>query len=262
MTTMKYTFIVLFLFCFWTTGFSQKVGQTISLESNRTARAKISTNISLGGSFLTGNIEKGAISGNVHVAAVDSVKEFSFDAKYIYGENNNQVNQREYLTGLQYDYHPLSKVSPFIRMELYSNEFKDIERLYSGLLGVKYRYFVYKKDGETISDYSISGAFSYGFEKYTPNAESSNQEKIRLSVRPKFKQKLMKNITLHLEVYYKPNVNHWNDYIIHSISNINFLINRNVFVKGSYEYVYDSKPITSTIKKTDTMFLTSVGIEF
>jgi len=255
---MKQTILIASFLCISLTGYTQK---TVSLESKRATKANISTNISLGGSYTTGNTEKGAISGNLQLAAIDSLKEFSFDAKYTYGENNNKMNQREYLTGLQYDYRPLSKISPFIRAELYSNAFRNIKYRVSGLTGIKYRYFAYKKDEETISDYSISGALSYDYEKYTSDAQSASRQKVRLSIRPKIKQKLANNIYLQSELFYKPKINYWSDYILHTISDINFLVNNNIYIKCSYEYKYENKPVTSNIKKTDTTLLISLGIK-
>ena len=230
------------------------------MESKRAAKTRIATNISLGGNFWSGNIDKSTFQGNLHIAAADSIKEFSFDTKYIYGENNNKLNHRELLMGTQYDYHPLSVFSPFTRVELYSNEFRNIKARFSGLAGAKYRFYVHKKDGETTSDFSVSGALTYMFEKYTPDAKSLNQHKLRLSMRPKIKQKLAKNIYFQSEIYYMPKIICWEDYILYFRSNLNFLVNSNIFIKCSYEYEYENKPITSDIKKTDNILSMSLGI--
>ena len=259
---MRHCLVYIILFCFSFSGLAQSTDSRVSMESKRAAKTKIATKISLGGNFFSGNIEKGTFIGNLNLSAVDSIKEFSFDAKYIYGENNNKLNQREFLTGLQYDYHPLSVFSPFMRVELYSNEFRNIKYRYSGLAGAKYRYYVHKHDGETTSDYSISGAITYVFEKYTPDAESSDQHKLRLSLRPKIKQKLAKNIYLQSELYFIPKVVCWEDYILYWRSNVNFLINSNIFIKCSYEFEHESKPISADIKKTDTILSISLGISF
>ena len=239
---------------------AQSSDSRVSMESKRAAKTKIATNITLGGGYWTGNTEKGSVTGSINLAAVDSVKEFSFDAKYTYGENNNKVNQREFLAGLQYDYHPLSALSPFLRIELYNNEFRNIKSRFSGLAGAKYRFYMHKKEGETTSDYSISGALTCVFENYTPDAQSSNQQKVRLSIRPKIKQKLAKNIFFQSELYYIPKINCWEDYLLYFRSNINFLVNSNIFIKCSYEYEYENKPISTDVKKTDTIFMISLGI--
>ena len=227
-------------------------------RGSRASKAKISTRITLGGNYQTGNTEKAAVSGSAYLASVDSIKEFSANAKYTYGENNKKLNQKEYMAGIQYDYHPLSRFSPFVRVEFYKNEFKKINGRYSGLLGAKYRYLV--KDD--VMDYSISAALVYDLENYTNNASLPDRERLRLSIRPKFKQQLMDNIHLLAEIYYKPNLAEFDDYIVYATFNLNFRMNKYVFLRASYEYDYDSKPATATVKKTDTLLLASLGVEW
>ena len=257
---MRHCIVILFIFCYSLNGIAQSADSRVSMETERAAKTKIATNITLGGNFWSGNIDKSSFLGNLHLAATDSIKEFSFDAKYIYGEHNNKLNHRELLTGLQYDYHPLSAFSPFTRIELYSNEFRNIKYRFSGLVGAKYRFYVHKNEIETTSDFSVSGAFTYVFEKYMPDAQSLNQHKLRFSLRPKIKQKLAKNIYLQSELYYMPKMDCWEDYILYFRSSINFLINNNIFVKCSYDYEYENKPITTDIKKTDTILSINLGI--
>ena len=259
MKFLKYILTAIFTLCLVQSGFTQGFGSKVSMESKRASKVKISTNASLGGSFWSGNVDKSVFSGSLRLAAIDSLKEFSFDARYSYGKSNNKLDQREFLTGLQFDHHPLSILSPFLRMELNSNEFKNIKHRYSGYAGAKYRFFVYKKDGETKADYSVSGAMIYVYEDYIPEIEIADQQKVRLSIRPKIKQIIMKNIYFESETYFKPRINCWRDYMIYSISNINFLVNSNIFIKCTYEYDFESKPITSDIKKTDTKFILSLG---
>ena len=146
-------------------------------------------------------------------------------------------------------------------MDLYNNDFKNIKFRYSGYAGVKYRFFVYKKDDITLSDYSISGALTYVYEDYIPEVDVANQQKVRLSIRPKIKQIVAKNIYIQSEIYFKPRIDCFEDYMIYSISNINFVVNNNIFIKCTYEYDYESKPITSDIKKTDSIFIISLGFK-
>ena len=257
---MRYCLVITLLFCIFLGVSAQSSDSRVSMESKRAAKTKVATKISLGGNYWTGNTEKGTIIGSLNFAAIDSIKEFSFNTKYTYGENNKKINQREFLAGLQYDYHPLSAFSPFLRVELYNNEFRNLKYRFSGLAGTKYRFFVFKMDGETTSDFSVSGAITYVFENYTPDSQSSGQQKIRLSLRPKIKQKLAKNIYFQSELYYMPKINYLDDYIIYLRSNVNFLVNSNIFIKCSYEYEYEKKPITTDIKKTDTFLTISLGI--
>jgi Putative salt-induced outer membrane protein len=260
MQLLRFTLHAIFLLCVLQSVSAQS--PKFSIDSKRASKSKISTNISVGGSYWSGNVDKSIFTGSLRLAAVDSIKEFSFDAKYTFGKNDGKLNQREFLTGLQYDYHPLSTFSPFLRMDLYSNEFKSINLRYSGYAGAKYRLFVNQKEGITTSDFSISGALTYVYEKFVPEVDKDNQHKVRLSIRPKIKQIISKNILLQSEIYFKPKINCWEDYIVYSMSSISVAVNDNISVKLIYEYDYESKPVTDNIRKTDSMFVINLGFKF
>ena len=255
------------LFLVMICGFSQVVStqtipKSIRMESERKEKVKVSTAISLGGSYQTGNTENGSVLLSSAVSAMDSIKEFSLNAKYHYSENARKMNKEEFSGGLQFDYRPLSRFSPFVRGEFYSNQFRQIDSRFSGLLGAKYCYFKYLKDNIIISEYSISGAFVFENDNYTKEALLSDKSRVRLSLRPKFKQIVMKNIFLGLECFYKPNIVDFNDFIIDSMFQINFVVNEHVTLSCSYQYEYDSKPATATVKKTDTNLLASLMVKF
>ena len=228
-----------------------------SAGNARASKAKLSSRITLDGYYQTGNTEKTNVSGSVFMSAIDSVKEFSANGKFLYGENNRMVNQREYIAGIQYDYHPLADFSPFVRFEFYNNEFKQINGRYAGLAGAKYRYYV-KPD---ISDFSISAAVLFDLEHYTADANLPNKERWRISVRPKFKQNLTEDISLVAEVYYKPNLADFNDYIVHGIFNLNVRVFKKGLLRLSYEYEYNNRPATNRVQKTDALLLAGFGIE-
>jgi len=236
--------------------FAQKSGSS-SAENERVSKAKLSSQITLDGYYQTGNTEKTNISGTVFVSAIDSIKEFSANGKFLYGENNRAINQREYIAGIQYDYHPHADFSPFVRFEFYSNAFKKITGRYAGLAGAKYRYYV-KPD---ISDFSISAAVLFDLEHYTADANLPNKERWRISVRPKFKQNLTETVYLVAEVYYKPNLADFNDYIVYGIFNLNFRIFKQGLLRLSYEHEYNNRPATNRVQKTDALLLAGFGIE-
>jgi hypothetical protein len=226
-------------------------------SGSRASKAKISARITLDGNYQTGNTAKANFSGTGFISAIDSIKEFSTNVRFVYGENNKTANQKEYLVGIQYDYHPLSDFSPFVRCEFIRNQFKQIAGRYSGLVGAKYRYFV-KQDK---IDYSVSVALLYDFDHYTADAELPDKERIRISVRPKFKHDLMENIRLVTEIYYKPNLANFNDYMIYWNSNLNIRVFKNVLFRMSYENEYNSRPATNRVRKTDALLLAGLGIE-
>jgi putative salt-induced outer membrane protein YdiY len=81
-------------------------------------------------------------------------------------------------------------------------------------------------------------------------------------MRPKFKQSLMKNIALSMEFYYKPNIVKFNDYRIENHIQLDCSINRYISLQFAYMYEYNSRPVTETVKNTDTMFQTFLDIKF
>jgi hypothetical protein len=232
--------------------------KNIMTSNSRTSKATLSARITLEGNYQTGNTDKANVSGTVLLAAIDSIKEFSANGRFLYGQNNKTVNQREYVAGIQYDYQPFAKISPFARFEYYRNEFRKINARYSGLIGAKYRYLV--KSG--IIDYSISAALLYDFDNYTTDVELPDKERLRLSVRPKFKHNLTENLNLTAEIYYKPNLANFDDYIICGNFNLNFRIFKQGLLRLSYEYEYTNYPATDKVMKTDARLLAGIGIDF
>jgi len=265
--TMKKLWCNLWMFlivlcCFIKTVSSQTTPKPIQMESERMAKVKTTTIVNVGGNYQTGNTENGSFALSSALSAMDSIKEFSLNAKYHYSENARKMNKDEFSGGLQFDYHPLSRFSPFVRAEFYSNRFRQIDSRFSGLLGAKYCYFKYLKDNVVISEYTISGAFVYENDNYSKEALLPDKSRLRLSLRPKFKQSIMKNIFLGAECYYKPNIVEFGDFIIDSMFQINFVVNGYISLKCSYQYEYDSKPATTAVKKTDTNLRASLEIRF
>ena len=231
--------------------------QNIITKSGRESKAALSALITVEGNYQTGNTEKANVSGTVLLAAIDSIKEFSANGRFLYGENNKTVNQREYMAGLQYDYHPFAIFSPFVRFEFYSNGFKKINARYSGLAGAKYRYFF--KQGKF--DYSLSVALLYDFEQYTTGVGLIGKERLRISIRPKFKHSLTESVYLTAEIYYKPNLANFEDYIVCGNFNLNVRVFKQGLLRFSYEYEYNTRPATDKVMKTDTRLLAGLGIE-
>jgi len=241
---------------------AKKQKNSISLDIKRAKQSQLSVETTIGANWQTGNTEITRISSTANAAVIDSIKEFSCDLKYIYGENKQKKNQNEFLTGVQFDYRPLDRFSPFIRTEFYSNEFKKILLQFSSLAGAKYKYFIKRKNNETICDYSISGAFVSEYEKYTKDTGMKPKERFCLSVRPKFKQQLFKNAILIFQCYYKPNITEFSDYIILAITQLNFKVNKYMFVRCSYEWEYTNEPATNAVIKNDKLLLFNLGANF
>ena len=231
--------------------------KNIMVKRSRVSKAKLSAGMTLDGYYQTGNVEKANASISLFTAAIDSIKELSVNGKYLYGKNNNTVNQKEYNAGVQYDYRPFSVFSPFMRLEFYKNEFKKIKGRSAGLAGFKYRYF-FKPE---LLDYTISAALLFDMERYEPDINLPDKERIRLSVRPRFKQNLTENMYLVAEAYYKPNLLNFDDYVLCGNINLNFRVFKQGLLRFSYEHEYNNKPATSKVRKTDALLLAGFGVE-
>jgi len=268
---MKKTILILMFTLVSASLFAQLSGASsakniMNKGGGRAAKAtKLTVKLTADGYYQTGNIEKITASGSLSMALIDSIKEFSVNGRAVYGQNNKVTNQREYIAGAQFDYHPFAVVSPFTRFEFYKNPFKKIKERYAGLLGMKYRYLT--RPG--LLDYSISAALSYDIEFYEPvtykveNQPDSivippEKERLRASIRPKFKQYITQNVYLITEVYYKPNLKYLNDYILCGNASLNIRVAKWGLLKVSYEHEYNNKPVNK-VKQTDALLL--VGIE-
>ena len=256
---VRFCFIILF---FITQLFFIDKLYSNSNQEVKNKKLNFTTKITLGGNYQTGNTEKSGLSLSALVSAKDSIKEFSLNGRYNYGKDRNVKNVQDYLVGVQYDYHPFATFSPFLRFELYSNEFQKIKQRYSGLLGGKYRIYSSYEENKLTSEYSVSAAVLIDYEKYIKEADLSDKEKYRLSLRPKMRQEIMKNILLNLELFYQPAISDFHNYLIDGKVSLDFRVNQYIFLKSSYEYKYNSKPATSDVKKQDTLFLMSLGVEF
>jgi len=254
-----FTFLLLFLSIPLSAQISgSSSAKNIMVKSHRVSKAKLSARMTLDGYYQTGNTERTNVSGSLFVSAIDSIKEFSVNGRYLYGAFNKTVNQREYTAGIQYDYHPFSVLSPFVRGEFYKNEFRKINARYAGLVGLKVRYFV----KPNVSDYSISAALLYDVDHFVPDVSLPNKERFRASVRPKWKQSLAGNVFLIAEAYYKPNLLNFSDYILCGNLNLNVRVLKRGLLRISYEHEYNSMPATNMVKKTDALLLAGIGMEF
>ena len=141
--------------------------------------------VGFGSSYYTGNVEKVDLRGEGNISHTDSTFEFSSFVKATYGEMETIKNNQEFQAGIQADYKPYAKLSPFLLFTAYNNEFKDIALRLSGITGLKYTFYKTEK-----SNYSISTALQYDAEQYKSDIE--DKEILRLSIRPKLKQQIAK----------------------------------------------------------------------
>lgn len=217
---------------------------------------------SLGGSYYKGNVNKMDLRSDGNVSHTDSLFEFSTAYKTIYARVDGEEKNREFNSNVKCDWKPYSIISPFVSFGAYNNIHKGYDLRISAVTGAK---ILILKDKNYA--YSLSAAGIYSFENYSPPEDSSetekpDQEKIRVSLRPKIKHKFSDNIYFEHLTFYQPNVVDFNDYVIETKTSITNKLTNMLFLDLAFEYEYVSKPPSSDIEKNDFAFIVSLVVKF
>lgn len=232
--------------------------------------AQWDTQLGFAASFYTGNVESFNVRTDSQITRKDSIIESKLFGKIIYSETDKKRNNEEYSSGIQFDYKPYNKLTPFILFTTYRNQFKKYDLRLSGLAGAKWVIYKNLDSLKKIqSEYSISVAFVYDHEKYTAQFDTegtditpANKQKLRLSVRPKIKQRITENIYLQNTTFYQPNFKNFDDYFIDSETSITTKLHKRVDLGLSYEFHYISKPVNEDVENTDQTILAKLTIKF
>lgn len=227
------------------------------------SQSKWNYNLGLGASLNTGNVNNCNLSNDASVTRNDSLIALDFHYKLLYSSliNKNNTGQHweetnfEVNGGVKMDLYQWSTYSPFLACEMLTNKYKGYDLKVSGLVGIKFKLFV----KPSIYDYSISFAFVYDWTDFTDETHLPNNN-YRISIRPKFTQKLAENLTLYHCTFYQPSVLDFNDYIINSQTKLQTKITRMVFLDLSFTYEYRSMVPSENYKKHD--ILSEVSIRF
>ncbi len=241
--------VICYSLLFFTNGYSQE-------------KSKWSGQITLGGSYYKGNVNKIDIRSLCNISHKDSVYELSGGYKAIYGTADKKESNRELSAYLKFDWKPYSVISPFAVFQYYTNIHKGYDYKMSGILGAKYTFYSKPKK----CNYSISAAGMYSYEKYTPPGDpleevKPDHEKFRLSIRPKFKQNLGENITFKHYTFYQPNIEDFNDYIIVSQTSLTSKLTKVLFLDFSFLYEFVSITPSTEIRKEDLSFVISLVVK-
>lgn len=220
-------------------------------------------NFGLGASLNTGNVNNCNLSNDGSITRNDSVVALDFHYRLLYSSliNRNGSEQQweetnfEINGGVKMDLYQYSTYSPFLAYEMLTNKYKGYDLKMSGLIGMK--YIIIKKP--SVYDYSISAAFVYDWTDFTDETHLLNNN-YRISIRPKFTQKLTDNLTLYHLTFYQPSVLDFNDYIINSVTKLLTQITRKLFLDLSFTYEYRSRVPSENYKKHD--ILTEISIRF
>lgn len=225
------------------------------------AQNKWHYNFGLGASLNTGNVNNCNLSNDAAVTRNDSVVALDIHYKLLYSSliHNDDVGQQWETTnfevngGVKMDLYQFGKYSPFLACEVLSNQFKGYDLKMSGLVGVKYRLYV----KPSVCDYSISAAFVYDRTDFTDETVLPKNN-YRISIRPKFTQKLVDNLSLYHCTYYQPSVLDFDDFIVNSVTKLQTKITKMLFLDLSFTYEYRSRVPAENYKKHD--FLSEISL--
>ncbi len=235
---------------------------TVSVFGQEKPKApQFARRITLGSSFYSGNIERFDFRIGGDMSRVDSAYEFNLNLNYLYSETDLRVKNREYNGSVKWDYRPLDRISPFLMVSGYNNTFKGIGLRWSGLIGAKYKIW----HTET-SDYSFSAAIQGDLERFATagweqDVFAIDKKKIRLSIRPKIKQKLGP-VTLDHVTFYQPALDDFSDYRILSRTALSTKITPNIQFGLSYDYEIQTVTPVPGIKKEDHTVMANITVKF
>ena len=225
------------------------------------AQNKWHYNFGLGASLNTGNVNNCNLSNDAAVTRNDSVVALDIHYKLLYSSliHKDDVGQQWETTnfevngGVKMDLYQFGKYSPFLACEVLSNQFKGYDLKMSGLVGMKYRLYV----KPSVCDYSISAAFVYDRTDFTDETVLPKNN-YRISIRPKFTQKLADNLSLYHCTYYQPSVLDFDDFIVNSVTKLQTKITKMLFLDLSFTYEYRSRVPAENYKKHD--FLSEISL--
>lgn len=227
------------------------------------AQNKWHYNVGLGASLNTGNVNNCNISHDAAANRNDSLIAFDVHYKLLYSSliSKNGTDQQweetnfEVNGGVKTDLFQYGNYSPFLACEMLTNKYKGYDFKLSGLIGMKFRIYTVP----SVCDYSISGAFVYDWTDFTDETHLLNNN-YRISIRPKFTQKLAENLTLYHITFYQPSLLDWDDFIINSTTKLQTKITKMLFLDLSFAYEYRSRVPSENYKKHD--ILSEVSIRF
>ncbi len=215
------------------------------------SQPKWNLSLAAGTTLQKGNVNKFDVRSSGEIGVTDSLYSLSAYFKGVYGELKNIENAREISGGVKYDYKPQHRISPFLALEIYSNKFKGIDIKSYYLAGVKYRFYQNES-----ADISISSAAVYDFTQYTPPSDNTEIQKpnttiIRLSVRPKIKFQIGKNMSFMHITFVQPDITNFSDYIVDSKTTLSNKITKAISLDITFDYSYYSVLPSTKFQNSD-----------
>ena len=195
----------------------------------------------------SGNVDNFSLKNYAELERNDSLMSADFNYKFVYQKENEKETNKGFNAGLNFDLFQYGKFSPFIATEFQTNKYKGYDVKISALSGFKYRIFT-KRD---TCDYSVSLAAVYDNVDYTPEENKLDREVVRISVRPKIKQKIGDGFYIVHNTFYQPSVKDFSDCIITSTTKLTSKITTKLSLEVAFNYEYRSKLPTDEYKHYD-----------
>lgn len=226
----------------------------IFISLTTSAQRKWNYDFGLGASLNSGNVNNFNLSNGASVFRNDSTIALDFHYGFLYSSQIYKENEtrkweesnKEISGGVKMDIFQYDKYSPFLACEMLSNKYKGYDFKVSGLVGVKFK--LYTNPG--VCDYSISAAFVYDWTDFTDSTTLPNNN-YRLSIRPKFKQKIGDKLTLSNCTFYQPSVLDWGDCIVSSVTKLQTQLTKILYLDLSFTYDYRSRVPSDDYRKHD-----------
>lgn len=237
-------------------------GVSIVVSAQEKVKSKWSGTAGVGGSYYRGNVNKMDIRSDASVSHADSVFEYSVFYRIAYGEYNFIKNNQEFSGGTKFDWRPKDKITPFFALTAYKNEFNGYQLRLSAFSGVKYSFI-----DEPGIDYSLSLAVQYDAEqyaapKYDTDEQKPDKEIIRLSVRPKIKQKISESINFEHVSFIRPVINDFSNVQAEAQTILSNKLTESLSLNIVHEMTYDSKPPSDDILKSNNSLIVSLRVKF
>lgn len=212
--------------------------------------------------FFEGNVNKFDAFSNQSFERSDSTYELNGSYQFIYSENKKITNNLEHLASLTFDYKHLSKFSPFTGIFIHSNSFRGYDLRATYLLGMKWKFFENR-----LFNFSLSTAGLYEYDVFSKpemvsEARKSDNQMFRLSVRPRLKIRLSDKNNLVSEIFYQPDIQNFEDYVILSRTNLAIELTRHLNFIIFYQYQFFSIPVYSNLTQRDQKLQFGLEIKF
>jgi putative salt-induced outer membrane protein YdiY len=225
-------------------------------------KSKWTGQMSLGSSLFKGEVNNFELNTRGSISHADSAFEYSSTYKIIYGETDHKKNNQDYSAAIKFDLLPKSKVSPFVVATARQNRYRGYELQLSFLAGLKYSFI--KKPS---SDISLSAAIQYDIEKYPKPIDVNSpilpqKENLRLSIRPKIKQKIGSSVYIENITFIRPSFKDFKDYRFDSETTISNKLTQKLFLNLNYDYELNNKPPQTQLVKENMSFTVSLAYRF